>query len=659
MATEYKLSYTASEIDEKLGKIDNMVMSVDGIAPDDNGNVSIKLKQKLSYVTPQDYGAVGDGVADDTNAFKTALLNADNVFVPEGIYKITDSIQVSQSKTIRGAGKKTVLICSSPNDFIKLNAYTTISDFTVRIESNVFNGSVFKVSSDTLAGVDFHGTANTNINIKDIDVMWDSMSSQSLYAHRAVVEISCTQAFKDYKNNSRTGFYGVKVSNVYSLSNDYCNVGYFLKGYASSNCWVTGCTLEGCVARGVRWFVFNHDTDESFENLSQTIGIDHLAAIRCQHQCGETTKGFFFLRKETNAQFTDCVPWDWHYAEGDFKNRPYWFAYDRLDNLAARVDINNGYLEGEKFGFINADNTTKLLHYYDHYVVTHNIGIHEVLNSCLPMQMNLGDDTVRATCIFRDNNPKIMGNSAYYFLRFKYVDGNYMSEDVTVYLHPTVPYVAVDRWNARHKIGYTMINGVFSVYIYSDKSKKYGYVISEPISNNTMGYSGMAMSSNYHKTINTFDLPVEERYLSSIPDEIVEITDIRAMFVTKTELENKGYLTSYSEEDPTVPAWAKVANKPTYTASEVGALPNTTKIPTKTSDLSNDSGFITSAPVASINGKTGVVTLSASDIGARPDTWMPSASDIGAVSNTKVLTMVGIDADGNTHTWNVYGEAVS
>lgn len=38
-------------------------------------------------------------------------------------------------------------------------------------------------------------------------------------------------------------------------------------------------------------------------------------------------------------------------------------------------------------------------------------------------------------------------------------------------------------------------------------------------------------------------------------------------------------LQSYTESDPTVPAWAKAANKPSYTASEVGALPDTTVIP--------------------------------------------------------------------------------
>lgn len=47
------------------------------------------------------------------------------------------------------------------------------------------------------------------------------------------------------------------------------------------------------------------------------------------------------------------------------------------------------------------------------------------------------------------------------------------------------------------------------------------------------------------------------------------------------------------ETDPTVPDWAKQSEKPKYTASEVGALPSNTKIPTKTSELTNDSGFIT------------------------------------------------------------------
>ena len=51
-------------------------------------------------------------------------------------------------------------------------------------------------------------------------------------------------------------------------------------------------------------------------------------------------------------------------------------------------------------------------------------------------------------------------------------------------------------------------------------------------------------------------------------------------------------------------------------------------IPTKTSQLDNDSGFITSAPVTSVNAKTGAVTLSASDVSAIPSTLTGTAGQV-------------------------------
>ena len=68
-----------------------------------------------------------------------------------------------------------------------------------------------------------------------------------------------------------------------------------------------------------------------------------------------------------------------------------------------------------------------------------------------------------------------------------------------------------------------------------------------------------------------------------------------------SELANdSGFITDYTETDPTVPSWAKQPTKPTYTASEVGALPAGTKIPSKTSDLTNDSGFLTHSTLTQV-----------------------------------------------------------
>lgn len=72
----------------------------------------------------------------------------------------------------------------------------------------------------------------------------------------------------------------------------------------------------------------------------------------------------------------------------------------------------------------------------------------------------------------------------------------------------------------------------------------------------------------------------------------------------------------FTETDPTVPDWAKKPQKPTYTASEVGALPVGTKIPSKTSDLQNDSGFLTEHQDLSDYALKSEVPKSASDVGA-------------------------------------------
>lgn len=63
--------------------------------------------------------------------------------------------------------------------------------------------------------------------------------------------------------------------------------------------------------------------------------------------------------------------------------------------------------------------------------------------------------------------------------------------------------------------------------------------------------------------------------LSSTSENPVQNKVVKAALDGKQDKGN--YLTT--ETDPTVPAWAKAAQKPTYTASEVGALPADTVIP--------------------------------------------------------------------------------
>jgi hypothetical protein len=89
-----------------------------------------------------------------------------------------------------------------------------------------------------------------------------------------------------------------------------------------------------------------------------------------------------------------------------------------------------------------------------------------------------------------------------------------------------------------------------------------------------------------------------------------------------------------------------VAGRPLSAAQGVAlkALIDSITVPTRTSQLTNDSGYLTSVPVSSVNGKTGAVSLSASEVGAAPA--------------SQTLTLTGIDADGVSHSWTVYGVAI-
>ena len=99
-------------------------------------------------------------------------------------------------------------------------------------------------------------------------------------------------------------------------------------------------------------------------------------------------------------------------------------------------------------------------------------------------------------------------------------------------------------------------------------------------------------------------------------------------------------------------------------ASDVGALPDDTAIPSKTSDLTNDSGYVnasgaaSAAPVQSVNGKTGTVVLNASDVGAgtysKPSTGIPASDMSSAVqtslgkADTALQTAPVTSVNGNT-----------
>ena len=85
------------------------------------------LNKKLHYVTPEEYGAVGDGITDDTNAIQLAFDSGACVVFGSKTYLVSRNMTVSKMQEIRGMGSNT-RITSNSNVFIYINNDSKTSD---------------------------------------------------------------------------------------------------------------------------------------------------------------------------------------------------------------------------------------------------------------------------------------------------------------------------------------------------------------------------------------------------------------------------------------------------------------------------------------------------------------------------------------------------
>ena len=180
---------------------------------------------------------------------------------------------------------------------------------------------------------------------------------------------------------------------------------------------------------------------------------------------------------------------------------------------------------------------------------------------------------------------------------------------------------------------------------------------------------------------------------------------IKAAFVAKETgkgLSTNDYTTAEKDKLASIAEGAQVNVQSDWSATSGDALiKNKPTIPTKTSELNNDSGFITSTDIPegaaasttapkmdgtaavgtemafargdhvhptdtsrvpvtrTVNGKAlnADISLDADDVGARPNTWLPTASEVGARPNTWTPTASDVGAVPTSRTVN--GKALS
>lgn len=119
------------------------------------------LNEVLNYVTPQMFGAVGNGINDDTNAIIRALKSGKTLYFSDGSYLITKDIRMNSNFLINGHNA----ILKSRGS-ARLIIDPTVTEF--RISNMVFDG-VAIISNDRTNGINV-SVFLKNFSMKNTDI---------------------------------------------------------------------------------------------------------------------------------------------------------------------------------------------------------------------------------------------------------------------------------------------------------------------------------------------------------------------------------------------------------------------------------------------------------------------------------------------------------
>lgn len=117
------------------------------------------------------FGAIGDGVADDTPAFRAALVAGASVFVPPGTYRLTATLNVDGA-TLFGTGPQSILRCDTP-DFDLLE----ISGSGSRIRNLTISGAATTSSTHQTGIITSKTSPPDDFSVTDVRFGGDSTTT--------------------------------------------------------------------------------------------------------------------------------------------------------------------------------------------------------------------------------------------------------------------------------------------------------------------------------------------------------------------------------------------------------------------------------------------------------------------------------------------------
>lgn len=246
------------ELQEQINTINSTIGSLSDLSPNDANSIVGAIKNISYFVTPQMFGAIGNGVADDTTALQNcvdfAFANKMKVFIPSGTYNFT-ALSITAGTfgadgfitDIGGADRNTTILNHTGNGTAISVVYETSGTYGDGLKIHdvfVQGNSNTTVLLDLCKGTNFNVydmrlTQSTTAGIRSTDNLWVSSFKRIRISRCAtgvelsgnsVTSITLDEIYVLYATVYAYNLRG-SYSNIGTLCADYCSGEYVYNFY--------------------------------------------------------------------------------------------------------------------------------------------------------------------------------------------------------------------------------------------------------------------------------------------------------------------------------------------------------------------------------------------------------------------------------------------
>lgn len=228
----------------------------DGSLTKDKFTPTLKLETIKEYVTPEMFGAVGDGTTDDSSAIQDALDSGKMVFLSDKNYKVNSTITMPQGGVLIGSGEKHSFLLGAG---VILSATNQCLIKGIGFQGS--SGSYVIGSSYSAIGVQFKNSA-VGRNAQIISCSFKYVKAAVAFENNT----QCLDVILDKlninfcENGINGGTWGLRLTNstISGATNALLNL---IKSGYISNCKMWSSKKYGIYLNGFNWMIDNVGID--------------------------------------------------------------------------------------------------------------------------------------------------------------------------------------------------------------------------------------------------------------------------------------------------------------------------------------------------------------------------------------------------------------